>query len=110
MAKQFTNADAFVTKPVRNSLYGSRLFPKIMQKPIGVGVFVGFLVGVANTLFLSIPLLFSVPGGVSLGMAVCIVACPGMRSELAQHKAIQLENRQKLISRNGRKNVFTTYD
>jgi cadmium resistance protein CadD (predicted permease) len=110
MAKQFTNAGNFVTKPVKNSLYGSRLFPKVMQKPIGVGSFVGFLVGVANSIILTIPLLFSVPVGVLLGMGVCIIACPGMRTELAQHKVAQSETRNKLISRNGRKNVFTTYD
>jgi len=55
-------------------------------------------------------LLFSVPAGVLLGVAVCIVACPGMRNELAEHKAIKTESRQKLMARSGRKNAFTMYD
>jgi len=81
-----------------------------MQKPIGVGSFVGLLTGVANTLILSIPLLFSVPAGVLLGITVCIVACPGMRQDLAQHKEVQHRTRQLLLARKGRKNAFTMHE
>ena len=110
MAKPSTNVGEFATTERLGSLYGSRLIPKIVQKPIGVGSFVGFLVGIANTIILSIPLLYSVPAGVLIGVAVCIVACPGMRNELAEHKAIKTESQQKLMARSGRKNAFTMYD
>ncbi|MBT3477611.1 MAG: hypothetical protein HN458_06740 [Euryarchaeota archaeon] len=110
MANQSTNVGEFATSEHQGSLYGSRLIPKIVQKPIGVGSFVGLLVGIANTIILSIPLLYSAPAGVLLGVAVCIVACPGMRNELAEHKATKTEYRQKLMARSGRKNAFTMYD
>ncbi len=94
----------------RGATYGSRLFPKVMQKPIGVGSFVGLLTGVANSVILSIPLLFSVPAGVLLGMAVCIIACPGMRNNLAQFKEVQRQKHQQLLAREGRKNAFTMHE
>jgi hypothetical protein len=110
MTNESTETEIFAMQKSSASLYGSRLIPKIIQKPIGVGSFVGFIVGIANSLILSIPLLFSVPAGVLLGVAVCIVACPGMRNELAEHKAIKTESRQKLMARSGLKNAFTMYD
>tara|TARA_B100000767_G_scaffold25660_1_gene22545 strand:- start:1656 stop:1988 length:333 start_codon:yes stop_codon:yes gene_type:complete len=94
----------------RGSMYGSRLFPKVMQKPIGVGSFVGLLTGVANSVILTIPLLFSVPVGILLGMAVCIIACPNMRNDLAQHTKDKQQTRQQLLARKGRKNAFTMYE
>ena len=110
MSNESPETQSFDLLKISASLYGSRLIPKIIQKPIGVGSFVGFIVGIANSLILSIPLLFSVPAGVLLGMAVCIVACPGMRNELAEHKATKTESRQKLLARSGRKNAFTMYE
>ena len=94
----------------RGSIYGSRLFPRVMQKPIGVGSFVGLLTGVANSIILSIPLLFSVPAGVLLGMAVCIIACPGMRNDLSKYKREKHQTRQQLLARKGRKNAFTMHE
>tara|TARA_B110000305_G_scaffold31641_1_gene30480 strand:+ start:276 stop:608 length:333 start_codon:yes stop_codon:yes gene_type:complete len=94
----------------RGAAYGSRLFPKVMQKPIGVGSFVGLLTGVANSVILSIPLLFSVPAGVLLGMAVCIIACPGMRNDLSKYKREKHQTRQQLLARKGRKNAFTMHE
>ena len=107
MSNESQETQSFDLQKSSASLYGSRLIPKIIQKPIGVGSFVGFIVGIANSLILSIPLLFSVPAGVLLCMAVCIVACPGMRNELAEHKATKPESRQKLLARSGRNNAFT---
>ena len=94
----------------RGSMYGYRLFPKVMQKPIGVGSFVGLLTGIANSLILPIPLLFSVPAGVLLGVIVCVIACPGMRSDLAQFKDDQHQTRTQLLARKGRKNAFTMHE
>lgn len=94
----------------KGSLYGSRLLPQVMQKPIGIGSFVGLLTGVANSLILSIPLLFSVPAGVLLGVTVCIIACPEMRNNLAQFKEVQRQKHQQLLAREGRKNAFTMYE
>ena len=93
-----------------SSLYGSRLFPKIMQKPIGVGFLVGLSMGIANTLILTNPLLISVPAGIVVGYSVCLIASPGMRNDLAQFKQQQREQRQRLLARKGRKNAFTTYE
>ena len=92
MTNSFDGEDLQPDSKGGGSVYGSRLFPRVMQKPIGVGSFVGLLTGVANSIILSIPLLFSVPVGVLLGMAVCVIACPGMRNDLAQHKKSQASN------------------
>ena len=94
----------------KGSLYGSRLLPQVMQKPIGIGSFVGLLTGVANSLILSIPLLFSVPAGVLLGVTVCIIACPGMRNDLSKYKREKHQTRQQLLARKGRKNAFTMHE
>ena len=94
----------------RVSLYGAPLLPKVMQKPIGVGSFVGLLTGIANSLILPIPLIFSVPAGVVLGIVVCIIACPGMRSDLAQFKDEHHQTRKQLLARKGRKNAFTMHE
>ena len=106
LAGVFTSSDTRTKK----SLYGSPLLPKIMQKPIGIGSFVGFLTGVANSLILSIPLHFSLPAGVLLGIIVCVVACPGMRNDLVRHKQVKQENRKELLARKGRRNAFTMHE
>jgi len=94
----------------KGSTYRAPLLPKVMQKPIGVGSFVGLLTGVANSLILPIPLILSVPAGVVLGIIVCIIACPGMRSDLAQFKDEQHQTRKELLARKGRKNAFTMHE
>ena len=100
-----------LSKPNDNgSLYGSRLFPKIIQKPIGVGFLVGLSMGIANTVILSIPFFISVPAGIVLGISVCLIASPGMRNDLAQFKQQQREHRKRLLARKGRKNAFTMYE
>ena len=100
-----------LSNPVtKSSLYGSRLVPKIMQKPIGIGFFVGLLMGIANTIILSIPILISVPAGIILGISVCLIASPGMRNDIAQFKQQQREHRKRLLARKGRKNAFTMYE
>jgi len=105
-------ADEFPLPDARKrvSVYGAPLLPKVMQKPIGVGSFVGLLTGIANSLILPIPLLFSVPAGVLLGVIVCVIACPGMRSDLAQFKDDQHQTRTQLLARKGRKNAFTMHE
>ena len=107
-----TKVDEFPLPDARKkvSLYGAPLLPKVMQKPIGVGSFVGLLTGVANSLILPIPLMFSVPAGVVLGVIVCIIACPGMRNDLAQFKDEQHQTRSQLLARKGRKNAFTMHE
>jgi hypothetical protein len=110
MTESFDEEFPLTESRIRGSLYGSRLLPRVMQKPIGIGGFVGLLTGIANTFILSIPLLFSVPAGVFLGITVCLIACPGMRNDLAQHKEDQHQTRQQLLARKGRKNAFTMHE
>jgi hypothetical protein len=93
-----------------SSIQQRRTLPKVLQKPLGVGSFVGFLAGVANTVILGIPSLYSLPVGVILGMAVCIIASPAMRYQLNQYKLEQTNFKRQLLNRKGRKNAFTTYD
>tara|TARA_B100000459_G_scaffold46625_1_gene24273 strand:+ start:1164 stop:1496 length:333 start_codon:yes stop_codon:yes gene_type:complete len=105
------NEQLILSKPLaKRSPYGSRLVPKIMQKPIGVGFFVGLSMGITNSMILSIPLLLSVPAGIILGISVCLIASPGMRNDLAQFKQQQREQRKRLLARKGRKNAFTMYE
>ena len=86
------------------------LLPKVMQILLVVGVGVGVIVGVLNTIVLGIPLLLSVPSGVVLGLAVCMICSTNMRSELAQHKRAEHEYKQRLLDRKGRAGAFTRFD
>ena len=86
------------------------LLPKVMQKPLFVGVGVGLVVGVLNTIVLGIPLLLSAPTGVVLGLAVCMLCSTNMRNELAEHKRAEDEYKQRLVDRKGRAGAFTRFD
>tara|TARA_B100001093_G_scaffold328833_1_gene313871 strand:- start:6050 stop:6382 length:333 start_codon:yes stop_codon:yes gene_type:complete len=106
------SVEAFASFDVNPNMRLNRTttLPRILQKPIGVGCFIGFLTGVANSIFLGIPSLYSVPFGILLGMTVCIVASPAMRHQLNQARREQSKFRGQLMNRKGRKNAFTTYD
>ncbi|MBL6732590.1 MAG: hypothetical protein ISP82_06550 [Candidatus Poseidoniaceae archaeon] len=54
------------------------LFTRTLQKPLGIGVIVGTILGLSNSLILGLPLLSSIGIGGALGMAVCLFGCPGM--------------------------------
>ena len=86
------------------------LLPKIMQKPLGVGFTVGLIVGVLNTVVLGIPLLLTAPGGVLLGLVVCVIGSPNMRNELAERKQLEHDYKQGLLERKGRSGAFTQFD
>jgi hypothetical protein len=86
------------------------LLPRVMQKPMCVGAGVGLVVGTLNWAILSIPLYLSAPAGVLLGIAVCIVASPGMRHQLAEQKRIDHEYKHSLKQRKGRSGAFTQFD
>ena len=107
-----TLTEKFVVRfTAKRSLYGSRLDSTSHAKTNWCRDFLSdFSTGVANSLILSIPLLFSVPAGVLLGISVCLIACPGMRNDLAQFKQEQREASKRLLARKGRKNAFTMYE
>jgi hypothetical protein len=86
------------------------LLPNVMQKPLGIGAGVGLTIGVLNWALLGIPLALSAPTGLFLGLAVCILASPGMRHELAEQKRIDQEYKQSLLQRKGRSGAFTQFD
>jgi Mg/Co/Ni transporter MgtE len=54
------------------------LFTRTLQKPLGIGIIVGTILGLSNSLILGLPLLSSIGIGGVLGMAVCLFGCPGM--------------------------------
>lgn len=81
-----------------------------MQKPLGIGFGVGLIVGTLNTIVLGIPLLLSVPGGILLGLVVCVVGSPTMRHELAERKQLEREYKSGLLERKGRSGAFTQFD
>jgi hypothetical protein len=86
------------------------LVPKILQRPLALGAVVGAVIGVLNSIVLSIPLLLSAPTGIVLGVLVCVVASPNMRNELSERKQLETEYKNSLLERKGRSGAFTQFD
>ena len=80
----------------------------ILDKPIGTGLGVGILAGCLNALILGLTMLPSIIVGATLGILVCIVACPRMRAFLKRRKTLLDEYALELSTRSRR--AFTSLD
>jgi hypothetical protein len=56
------------------------------ERPLVIGIAIGLVMGIANALILAIPLWISLTSGVFLGIAVTMIACPGMRTTLRDRR------------------------
>ena len=86
------------------------LFRFWLEKPLGIGLSMGFVFGALNSIVLEVAMLPSVVVGAALGLTVCSVACPGMRTRM---KARRERNRQSLLTESSRVragSAFSTFD
>ena len=93
----------------RNS--SSSLFTRTLQKPLGIGIIVGTILGVSNSLILGLPLLSSIGIGGALGMAVCLFGCPGMmKGQIAARRELESKRRAERARRQRILRAFTSFD
>ena len=56
------------------------------ERPLVIGIVIGLVMGAINALILAIPLWISLTSGIFLGIAVTMIACPGMRTTLRDRR------------------------
>ena len=99
-----------MTKPLAEVIQGSATLLKVIEKPLGVGFTIGLTVGALNAVILGLPMLFSLIGGAMLGLAVCLVACPGMKSELKARRKAEADRIARIRSRARTASAFTAFE
>jgi Mg/Co/Ni transporter MgtE len=87
------------------------LFTRTLQKPLGIGIIVGTILGVSNSLILGLPLLSSIGIGGVLGLAVCLFGCPGMmKGQIAARRELESKRRAERARRQRILKAFTSFD
>lgn len=62
------------------------IFNFIFERPVGIGAWVGMVMGALNSLIFSLPIVASIIYGSLVGIGVCVVGCPAMRTIIKQHR------------------------
>ena len=99
-----------MTKPLKEVIQGSATLLKIAEKPLGIGFSIGLVAGGANALILGIPMWISLTGGAVLGLAVCLIACPGMKSELKARRDAETRRKHALRAKARTASAFTAFE
>jgi len=99
-----------MTKPLKEVIQGSATLLKIAEKPLGIGIGIGLIAGVANAIFLGIPMWLSLLAGSILGASVCLFACPGMKTELKARKEAEEKRKAVLHSKARVASAFTAFE
>jgi len=99
-----------MTKPLKEVVQGSATLLKIAEKPLGIGLVIGLAVGGANAIILGIPLWLSLSGGAILGVGVCLIACPGMKTELKARREAEVRRKAALRAKARTASAFTAYE
>ena len=99
-----------MTKPLKEVIQGSATLLKIAEKPLGIGLVIGLAVGGANAIILGIPLWLSLSGGAILGVGVCLIACPGMKTELKVRREAEVRRKAALRAKARTASAFTAYE
>ena len=99
-----------MTKPLKEVIQGSATLLKIAEKPLGIGLSIGLAVGAANTYILGIPLWLSLSGGAILGLGVCLIATPGMKSELKARREAEARRKVALRAKARTASAFTAFE
>ncbi|MDC0055932.1 hypothetical protein OAJ94_02655 [Deltaproteobacteria bacterium] len=81
-----------------------------IERPLGIGVLIGIVAGSLNSIMLGVPMLPSILVGSVLGLAVCTLGCPAMRTKMLARR-----ERRRVLSVNDSKRVratsaFSTFD
>ena len=89
----------------------SSLIYRTLQKPLGVGIIVGTIIGFSNSLILGLPMLSSIAIGATLGLSVCLFGCPGMmRGQIAARRELEKIRRADRARRQRIIKAFTAFD
>lgn len=97
-------------KSLTKSLPEKSLIRLWIERPLGIGVLSGIVVGTLNSFILGVPMLPSILVGSILGLAVCTFGCPAMRTKMLARR-----ERKRILSVNAPKRVransaFSTFD
>ena len=81
-----------------------------IERPLGIGVIIGIVAGSLNSIMLGVPMMPSILVGSILGLAVCTIGCPAMRTKMLARR-----ERKRMLSVNDSKRVratsaFSTFD
>lgn len=81
-----------------------------VERPLGIGVLIGIVAGSLNSIMLEVPMLPSILVGSILGLVVCTIGCPAMRTKMLARR-----DRKRKVNLNDAKRVratsaFSTFD
>ena len=82
----------------------------LIERPLGIGLWIGIVFGALNAIMLGLPMLASMLVGGTLGFVVCAFACPHMRSRM---KARRQRKREVMLLESKRvraTSVFSAFD
>ena len=99
-----------MSKPLREVIKGSATLIKIAEKPLGIGAIIGLFAGGINSHFLGISFYPSVISGLFLGISVCLLASPGMKSELKARRLAEQTRKRMLRSKARTGSAFTAFE
>ena len=99
-----------MVKPLREVVNGSATLLKIAEKPLGIGLIIGFSIGAINSFLLNITLWISVAVGAVLGVLVCLIASPAMKSELRSRRKAEQARKARLRSKARTASAFTAFE
>ena len=85
-------------------------YTAITEKPLGIGLGIGLSVGAINTYFLGIPLWLTLSSGAILGLIVCLIAAPGMKSELRARREAEARRKAMLRAKARTASAFTAFE
>jgi len=98
-----------VVKTPRRSSFGL-VFNFLFERPLGIGLMVGMTMGALNSYFFGIPIITSMILGSVIGIMVCIIACPAMKTIVKQHKERIRERNLAVKMRSRAVSVFTSLE
>ena len=99
-----------MSKPLKEVIQGSATLLKLAEKPLGIGLTIGLVVGAINTYFLGISLWLSLTSGAVLGLGVCLIAVPGMKSELRARRDAEARRKAMLRAKARTASAFTAFE
>ena len=99
-----------MTKPLKEVLHGSATLLKIAEKPLGIGLAIGLVAGAANAYFVGILMLLSLSAGAILGLGVCLIAAPAMKTELKARREAEARRKAVLRAKARTASAFTAFE
>ncbi|RZD44689.1 MAG: hypothetical protein CXT69_04790 [Methanobacteriota archaeon] len=82
----------------------------LLEKPIGIGLWIGLIVGAFNGYMFGLPMIWSISSGAFLGMLVCIFSCPDMRTMLKERRNRMRQSRMHNVAKSKAMSAFTSLE